>query len=242
MPDVATGAPGTIETTGNPRIRKPKTATGNPAPLPDVEPHDVIVHVVAVANREVPLAQLPHPHPLVEVERPVVAVDVELHAAGHRMLAADILHGLTEEGGTHAPPLEVGQDVNLLEVEELLTLALHRDVAARSPVARGDEVGVPLAELVAEALRTIHPLHHVVQLGGGQNFAVGSREGHLGKAANQRSVALGGRSNRYHRCAVFTWRSASGPRREGHLFITDNGGTERNIIGRGREIAATRHA
>ena len=37
MPDVATGAPGTIETTGNPRIRKPKTATGNPAPLPDVE-------------------------------------------------------------------------------------------------------------------------------------------------------------------------------------------------------------
>ena len=50
--------------------------------LPDVEPHDVVVHVVSVAYVKIAFVYLGHAHLLVEGEGFVVAVDVEEHAAG----------------------------------------------------------------------------------------------------------------------------------------------------------------
>ena len=51
----------------------------------EAEAHDVVVHVVAVANRKVALTGNLHPHPFVEAQGTVVAVDVQFQGAGGRV-------------------------------------------------------------------------------------------------------------------------------------------------------------
>ena len=60
----------------------------------NVQSHDIVVHVVAIANGEVAFAQLPHAHVLVEVEGFVVAVYIQFHKARSGVDGLDVAYGL----------------------------------------------------------------------------------------------------------------------------------------------------
>lgn len=82
-----------------------------------IQPHDIVVHIISVTDREIAFAQFAHPHPLVKVQRPVVAVDVQLHAARRRMHRTDIFHGMAEQEFPGADSLEAGKDIDFLQME-----------------------------------------------------------------------------------------------------------------------------
>ncbi len=182
---------------------------------PEVESLDIVVHVETVADREVALTQTAHPHVLVEAERPVAPVHVQLHAAGLRLQSPDMRHRRAEEEGPGAAPLEAGQHVDLLQVEQPFALPLDGDIAARLAVARSDVEDMASAQLLPQALLRVHPLHHVVQLCGREQLPVGRRESHAGQRADQRNIGLRGLST----CKHGIKRKRAGLSKPTHVFF-----------------------
>lgn len=91
-----------------------------------------------------------------------------------------------------------GRTVDLLQVEQIGALPLDGEVAARLAVSLGDEVMVPLGQLPAQARFGVHPLHHVVQLPGGEQLPVGGGESLAGQPADQVDITLGSVADRQH--------------------------------------------
>ena len=52
--------------------------------LCNIQPHDVVVHVESPADREIPLAQTPHAHVFIEVQGPVMTVDIQFQTTRRR--------------------------------------------------------------------------------------------------------------------------------------------------------------
>lgn len=52
--------------------------------LCNIQPHDVVVHVETPADREIPLTQTPHAHVFIEVQGPVMTVDIQFQTTRRR--------------------------------------------------------------------------------------------------------------------------------------------------------------
>ena len=176
-----------------------------PAPLSlYLHSHDIVVHVVTVSDGKVAFAHLRHAHVLVEAEGRVVAVHVELHAAGSGMYFLDVLDGLTEKEASAVCFLEVGQHINLLEVEEVFAFGLDGYVARYFALFVGQQVDVAFFfHLLADVFGGIHPVHHVVNLCWGQDIFVGFRENLPGQLVDELAVGSICFSNGKHCVFVF---------------------------------------
>ena len=186
-------------------FRHPFISSGEKPPSPthterlfDLQPHDVIVHVIAVADREIAFAELAHAHLLVKTHCTVAAVYVQLHPAGRGMHRTNIFHSMAEQEFPDAETLKTGQHVDFLQMEQLFGLLLHRKVPARFAVGRGDEPRNPGAHLTPQDFGRIHPLHHVIHLRRGDNFAVSRRKHLVGQTADQSAVGLHSSSDSKH--------------------------------------------
>lgn len=62
---------------------------GQPAGALQLHPHDIIVHIIPLADREIPFAHHPHPHLLVKSPRPVRAIDIQFQRTRPRMRLFD---------------------------------------------------------------------------------------------------------------------------------------------------------
>ena len=101
----------------------------------------------------------------------------------------DAFDGLLEQLPSEFVFLEVGEHINLLQVEEVGSFLLDGHVAGRFALLVGEVVNVVLLlHLVLQALGGIHPLHHVINLFRGQNLLVSDRKGLLGQCPDNLNV------------------------------------------------------
>ena len=85
--------------------------------MSEIDGHDIIVHVITLADGEVSLVGLFHAHVLVKAQRGILAVDVELHGAGFRMQFLDGFQCLFEQHAAQMASLVGCQNVDFLEME-----------------------------------------------------------------------------------------------------------------------------
>ena len=101
----------------------------------------------------------------------------------------DAFDGLLEQLPPEFVFLEVGEHINLLQVEEVGPFLLDGYVAGRFTLLVGEVVNVVLLfHLVLQAFSGIHPLHHVINLFRGQNLLVSDRKGLLGQSPDNLNV------------------------------------------------------
>ena len=123
---------------------------------------------------------------LVESQRRIVAVYVQLHRAGAASEFPDNGDRVLEQLASQPAFLKGGQHVDFLQMEQPGTLSLDGDIAGRLVVLAGDVLDVPLPfHLVAQAFGRVHPFHHVVRLLPAQNLAVRGRKSLPCHFANQ---------------------------------------------------------
>ena len=120
------------------------------------------------------------------------------------MYFLDVFDGLMEEETAAVCLLEIGQDIDLLEVEEVFPFGLHGDIARRLAFFVGQEVDVPFFfHLFADVLGGVHPVHHVVNLFFGQNFLVSLWKDLPGQLVDELAVGCVCFSDSKHRCCIF---------------------------------------
>ena len=116
----------------------------------------------------------------------------------------DALYGLLEQLPSEFVFLEVGEYVNLLQVEQIRILLLDGHIARRLTFLVSNVVNVMLfLHLVSQALTGIHPVHHVINLFRSQNVLVGSRKGLCRQRPDDFNVCKSSFFNRKHRHFLF---------------------------------------
>ena len=154
--------------------------------------HDVVVHVESVANGEIALGVDFHSHPLVEPDGAVVAVYVQVEAAGRRMLTLYVTDGRLKELLPDAFSLSGREYIDLLEVIHIVRLLLYRDIPHRFVAVVGEKVHVSLVgNLSVQTVAAVHPLHHVFQLLWTEDAAIGGREDFFCQPADDGNIVEG---------------------------------------------------
>ena len=167
--------------------------------LPQIQPHDVIVHEIAVSDRIVALPELTHAQVLIEVQRLIVAVDMQFHTAGLRMTLADPLKNTVKEETAYVLPLTFGQHIDFLQVENIQSVLaliavrrikrLHRHIAHGLPVDLSNKISmVFLGHLLPETVRRVHHIHHIIALLRCNDIFIGRRKRYISYRLNNRNV------------------------------------------------------
>lgn len=135
----------------------------------------------------------------VKLHRPgIIAVHVQAHQARFRVDAPDVADGLAEQVAADVQPLEAGQNINFLQVEDAGAFRLDGQVAAVLPLMGGDEIHVPFLHLLLQIGGGIHPVHHEIHLLLGKEVPVSGRKSLEGQFMNQHDVVLGGLAECWH--------------------------------------------
>ncbi len=192
----------------------------------NVQAHDIVRHVIAVADVEVSALHFLHSHAVVKFDGSgVVSVDVQAHLAGRGMDAPDVADGLAEQVAADVLSLEAGQHVNLLQVEDARFLRLHGKVAAVFPFVGGDEVHVTFLHLLEQVGGGIHPVHHEFHLVPGKEVPVGGGKSLLCQFVDEHDVVFGGLAECRHGYECYTERlfmkSAASVRRRNFPAMAD---------------------
>lgn len=184
----------------------------------DFESHDVVVHVEAVSDVEVALAEDAETEVMVEADRRIAAVDVQFDTRPTpfntpfstsscnfpHMDNLPCKNGLphmsdrtVKQGSAESVALFRRKYIYLLKVKEQAavvgdSLGLYGNISAWLPVAVCNVIHMSLVELLLQICRGVHPVHHVFHLLRRQDFPICVSEHNLSHVVNAHDVLAGG--------------------------------------------------
>ena len=186
----------------------------------DFESHDVVVHVEAVSDVEVALAEDVEAEVMVEADRRIVAVHVQFDTGPIPFNApsCNLTHmsnfphmvdlpcksslphmsdRTLKQGSAESVALFRRKYIDFLKVKEQAAVVgdsfgLYGNISACLPVAVCNVIHMSLVELLLQICRRVHPVHHVLHLLRRQDFPICVSEHNLSHVVNAHDVLAGG--------------------------------------------------
>ena len=127
------------------------------------------------------MVDLAHSALFIKATRWIIAVDIKLDSARPlRVLRTHIGNCLVEKRVAYVKLLELRQYIYLLEMVKVVAFTLDRNVTSGRRRRRlrafgkaiSDEILMPFSHLLPKILDRVHPVHHIVDLLGGQDLLV----------------------------------------------------------------------
>lgn len=160
----------------------------------EFEPHDVVVHVEAVSDVEVALAEDAEAEVMVEADRRIVAIHIQFYPSFASTCSLPHMSDRTvKQGSAESVALFRRKYIYLLKVKEQAavigdSLMLYGDISACLPIAVCDVIYMSLVKLLLQIFRRVHPFHHVLHLLRRQDFPICMPEHNLSHVMNAHDI------------------------------------------------------